>query len=337
MRLSRTAIITIFAVSICLISLQPSYASVVTIDVAAKTAKSDVTTLEMFALQVSRQQAGLCVNNKIMEPQQFTLRYSGLTEADYDLYVNGASKGSRSLQQLQQGLQLQVDGSVCDPGMMRCLSSVSPGLQKLYDLLRQSKVSEEQYVLDTMRQAILWATVSLSQEQGWRSIRVIIAPKGRALDTTEWSMRKSDYDTAATITNTCWLLQQARDQMYHQVKDPSMRNDAVIALTPVEFSAGYSVKNGKPHISAKLLNNCDLPLSGTLSVGLPAGWKTTGAKLKFSQLKSGQTFSLSCDLVTPSKSAVAPQEVPITANVTVTQLDKSASMKLSATAKATPK
>lgn len=337
MRLLRTAIIPILVVSACLISAGLSSASVVTIDVATKTATSDDTSLQTLGLQLSGQQVGLCVNNMDVEPQTVSMRYTGLTEPKYDLYVNGAYKGCRTLEQLQQGLQFQVDGSVTDPGMLNCLSTVSSGVQKMYDLLRQSKDPEEQFVFDTMQQAIPWVKIALNKEQAWRSVRVIVAPKDSILDSMEWAPRESDYETASVITNTCWLFQQARHQMYHNVKNAKLRNDAVIALTPVDFTANLNPKTPKPHIYVRLLNKCDVPLTGTVSLGLPAGWKTVGAKLKFSQLKSGKTFSVSCDLTASSKSATTPQEVPVTANVIIQQLDKSAAMKLSATAKANGK
>ena len=337
MRPLRTAFVICMAVASCLMSAGLSSAAVVTMDVVARTAKSDVDSLEMFAPQVSGQQAGICVNNKAREPQLFTLRFTGLTEAEYDLYVNGSLKGTRSRQLLEQGLDLQVEGSIADTAMIRCLTNVPPGAQRLHSLVKGSKGSEERFVSNAMEQVLDWARLTLLEEQVWKSVRVIVAPRNKPMETMEWIQRHTDYETAAIITNTCWSLQQARDQIYHRVKNTQLRNDAIVAITPAALTVYLTSKNGKPHVIAKLLNNCDIPLKGTFTLGLPKGWKTSGGKMSFAGLKSGQTYTLTCDLVGPSKSAAAPKEVPVSVNVLIIQLDKSAAMKLTATAKAPSK
>jgi hypothetical protein len=337
MRLSRKIIITIAVIPICLICASLSHASVVTIDAAGKTVKSDDSTLEPFGLQVAGQQVGICVNNTVVEPQIFTLRVSGLTQQSYDLYIDGTFKGSKSLKQISEGLSLRVDGSVTDPHMMRCVNAVRPTLQKLYDVLHPSKDPQALLACDTLSQALLWVKLSLSLEQSWRSVRVIIAPAGKALELMEWVEKDTADQTAQSITRACWLLQQARNRMSLQIKDPDMRNQVVGALTPIDFSASYSTKSGKPRFYAKLLNKCDLPISGAVSLELPGGWKSDAKKLKFSQLKSGQSFSVLCNLIAPSKTSAVPDSVTAAANVTLVQLELSASLKLSATAKANSK
>lgn len=337
MRLSRPAVITILALSACLVFAGLGSASVVAVDVASKAATSDVSTLEPTStVSIQGHQISLMVRSKTLEPQLFYMRYTGLVSPSYDLYVNNEFKGSKSKDLLQKGVEIRVDGSVVDPGMIRCLNSIPPGLKVVCDRIKDAKDDETKSIHGILSEALERSKLTLNQEQNWRSVAVIINPAGIALEDSESYIRKSDYETASVVTNSCWQLQMAREAIYHQAKIVELRNDAVKALTPVEFSASCSVKNGKPHISVKLLNNCELPLSGTVSLGLPAGWKAPGAKLKFSQLKSGQTFSLSCDLVASAKSP-APKEVPVTADVTITQLDKTAKMKLSATAKAAAK
>jgi len=337
MRLSRTVFFLLALCFICLVTMGQSYASVVTVNVAGKSATSDVKTLDPKNVKVQVDQIGVFVTNTVLEPQVFTLKFSGLGHGSYDIYVNKAFKWTKPASELESGIELTVDGRIVDPAMIRCLEAVKEPIQKAYDRINASKAAEPQRVCGTLNQAKSWARTSLQREQAWRSVGVVLAPTGRMLRPMGWFVRGSDFETARAVTQACWLLQQARDRMYHAIKNPSLRNEAVVAMTPIDFSATYSTKNGKPHVDAKLLNNCDLPVSGSISMALPAGWKSTAKKLKIAGLKSGETFSLAFDLVAPSKTAAAPDSIPMAANLTVVQDTWTASLKLTATAKANPK
>lgn len=333
MRPMRTAILPIAIFFACLIWVGISYASVVTVDVAAKTAASDTTTLDVSkGLKFVGDQVGVFAKSAILEPQIFTLKLVGLKDGDYDIYVNHAFKGTRPGKDFTAGVQYRVDGRVTDPAMMRCLNAVKDRAEKASALLKASSAEEAQRVCYTLNQARDWTSSGIMRDVAFRSISIIIAPSGKRLQPMSWMTREGDVETASAVTRGCWLLQQARDRMYHVITDPALRNDAVVALTPVEFTAEYAIKNGKPHATAKLLNNCDLPISGDISMALPQGWKTTAKTLKFVGLKSGKTFTVSVDLVAPSKKAIAPDSVPMAANMTVVQDEMTASMKLKITA-----
>lgn len=338
MRHSRTAIITIFAVSICLICAGLSSASVVTVDVACKSISSDVATLDVAkGLKIQGDQVGLLARSTVIEPQIFTLKINGLASQGYDVYVNRAFKWTKTAKDFEAGVEFRVDGRIVDSALIRCLEAVKEPIKKASDKLSSSSDPEARRVSHTLGEAAGWARLSTARDQTWRSVTIIVAPTGRTLQSMKWATRNTDVETVTAVTNACWYLQQARDRMYHVIKDPVLRNEAVIAMTPLEFTAVYSTKNGKPHIDARLLNNCNLPISGYISMALPPGWKSTAKKLKFSKLKSGEVFSLAFDLVAPSKTAVAPGGIPMAANITVVQDTFRASMKLTTTAKATPK
>lgn len=337
MRLSRTAFFLLALSFICLVTMGQSYASIVTVNVAGKSATSDVNTLNAKSVKVQGDQIGVYVTSTILEPQVFTLKLNGLGHESYDVYINNAFKWTKPASELESGVEFTVDGRIVDSAMMRCLEAVKEPVQKAYDRISASKAPEAQRVCATLNQAKDWVRSGTQVDQAWRSVGIIIAPTGRMLQSMTWLRRGSDIETARGVTRACWLLQQARARMYHAIKDPDLRNEAVVAMTPASFSATYSTKNGKPHVDAKLLNNCDLPISGSISMALPAGWKSTAKKVKFGSLKSGETFSLAFDLVAPSKTAAAPDSIPMAANLTVVQDPFTASMKVGATAKADPK
>lgn len=323
---------------ICLVSMGQSYASVVTVDAAGKSATSDVSTLDPGkSLKVQDDQVGVFVKNTILEPQIFTLKVAGLKDQDYDVYVNHEFKWTKPAKDFEAGVEFRVDGRIVDSALIRCLEAVKAPIKKANDELSKSKDSEAKRISYTLSQAGEWVGSGIQRDMAWRSISIILAPSGRMMRPMNWLTRDDDIGTARAVTRACWLLQQARDRMYHAIKDPALRNQAVVAMTPVEFTAIYSTKNGKRHIDAKLLNNCDLPVSGSVSMSLPAGWKTTAKKLTFAALLSGQTFKLSFDLIAPSKSAAAPDSVPMAANLTLVQDTFTAGVKLTTTAKADAK
>lgn len=327
MRLIRKFILPIAIVSVCLAWTGPSCASTVTVDVAAKAATGDSKTVEPAKPRFRGEQVGVLVKSTIVEPQYVTVKFSGLKDQDYDVYVNREFKGPKPAKELENGVQCRIDGRVTDPAMMRCLTALRDPIKKAYDKLQASSDSETKRVCGTLSQASDWVMAGLGRDQTWRSVSVVVSPAGKMLESMPWPTREDDYGTARAVTTACWLLQQARDRMYHAIKDPALRNEAVVAMTPVEFTATYSTKNNKPHIDARLTNNCDLPVSGDITFALPSGWKTNAKKLKFAELKSGQVFSTSFDLIAPSK-ATPPDTIPIAANVTVTQNGKTASLKL---------
>lgn len=324
----------ILLISICLAAAGVSQASVVTIDATAKTVRSDSGSLEPFYLQVMEQQVGICVNNKIVQPQIFTLKVSGLIEPKYDLYINGAYKGTKSLKQVTQGLSFRVEGRITDPAMMRCLEVVKPKVQAVYDKLKSEKDAEIRLGCDTLSQAVLWSKLPLALEQDWRSVRIILAPASRPLQKMEWTQRGGAEDTAGAITNACWLLQQGRHRMSIQIKNAELRDQVVDAMTPITLAAAYATRAPRPRVYVKLLNECNLPVSGTVTLALPEGWKHNAKTLSFSQLKSGKAFVVLCDLIPPRLDAAAPESITAAASLFLVQLDQPARYGLKTTAKA---
>ncbi len=327
MRLTRTIIITIAIICTCTALAQFSYASMVTVDVEKKTSTSDTSTLEPTKPRVKGEQVGILVKSTIVEPQFFTVKFAGLKDQDYDTYINYEFKGLKSAKELKDGVQYKIEGSVTDPNIMRCLYALKERIKKASAKLESSSDAEAKRIYWTLGQASGWVSSGLGRDQAWRSTSIILAPSGRVLSSMTWMTREDEYETARATTNACWLLQQARDRMYRVIENPTLRNDAVIALTPVDFTATYSTKNGKPHVDAKVTNNCNLPISGNISFALPPGWKTNAKQLKFNQLKSGNAFDASFDLIAPQKT-IAPKNIPIAANVTVASDKMTASMKL---------
>lgn len=332
MRRMRRLTISLTVLFILLASAALSYASVVTVDVKGRTVISDVSTLEAKRVLVRGEQVQTFVMNTTLVPQTFTLKVNGLSAESYDLYINGKFTSTKPAKELEAGIPLALNGRIVDDGMVNCLTDAKASIDAENKKLNAIEESEPKRVCGTLGQASGWCSSAMQADKTWRSLDIILAPSGMVLQKMASPTHHSDIETATVVTRACWLLQQARARMFHVINDPGLRNEAVVSMTPVAFTVSYTTKNGKPHIEAKVLNNCDLPISGNISMALPSGWKTTAKSLAFTDLKCGKTFAISFDLVAPSKRAVAPDAVPMAANISLTQDVFTANCKIRATA-----
>lgn len=320
------------ALLLSLIVSGSALANVVTLDVPGRTAACDSDALEPKGVRVQGEQVGLYIQNATLAPQAFTLKVSGLRDESYDIYINSKYTGARTGRELQEGLEMSVPGTIADPAMMHCLKTLQPKAEAYYETIRKNKEPEHMRVSFIFGQATDWIRSGIRNEKSHRSTDIMMVPAGKVLQKMVWMTRLDAASTARAITRACWLLQQARDRIHSAIKDPDLRNSSLVALSPVEFTVAYSVKNGKGHVEAALVNDCNLPISGDITMALPKGWKTTAKTLAFKDLKSGEAFKLSFDLTPAAAGAAPPESLPIAANATMVQDQFKAQFKLKTTA-----
>lgn len=312
----------------------PSSAAIVELDFAAASATSDTRAVEVGDTRVADGQIGVFIQNTTSDPQSLTLKVDGLKEQTYDVYVSQSYLGMRTREQLEQGLQLSIPGRVVAPEIMRCLDSLKDRIKPALKTLKEMKGKDDgessttSWTLGSANGLIRGA---ISTEKTWRSVDVIIAPERRALSEMTWRTRMDERETARNVTSSCWLIQKLRVHLRKYIKTADMRDLGIAALTPVDFSAVYSSKSGKPHVEAILVNNCNLPISGNIVYTLPKGWKTNAKNLAFKDLKSGKTFKASLDLLPMAKGAAIPESVPVAANITIADSTLVAKFMLKAT------
>lgn len=326
---------SLFLVITLLTAAVDLHAAVVTIDPATKSGSSDVDTLEVKAVKVAGDQVGFFVQSLSESPQKLVAKVNGLKDQDYDVYINGSFIGVKSGKSLmEQGLELDIPGSVTDPDKMRCLRALEPRVRPEYERIRTDKQPEVMRVAFMFNQIVDFIASGIRNDKTYRSATVILAPSGKVLEKMIFMTRNDAETTAMAATRACWLIQQARDRIYDVIKDPVLRNTSLITLTPVDFSAVYSKVNGKVLVRATIVNNCDLPISGNLSFDLPKGWKHNAKSLAFDGLKSGKSTTLSFELIPPTKNTAPPESIPVAANVKVAQDPFVAEVKFKTTAKA---
>ena len=308
------------ALLICFCSVW-SYANIVTIDIASRSAKSDTDALRVRARQVrvKDDQVGLVVESTSNNPQKAVARFNGIKNTDYDVYINGDYVGKKTFGDLQSGIEISIPGTASDPVMMRCLNALKDKVSVEYKRLQKVKDSEAQRASYTLSQADDWVKSGINSDQAYRSADIIINPADIVLQNMQFRTRSDAADTAATAVRACWLLQQARSRMYSVITDKKLRNSTVSVLTPVELTYVYSVKNIRAHVDVVLLNECNLPIHGNIEISVPNGWKSNAKGLSFNNIKSGKTFKLSFDLFPATKNASIPSDIPIAANIGVKQ------------------
>lgn len=294
-------------------------AAVVTLDVATRTATSDSPALEAGGVRTKDGQVGVYLLSKTTDPKQVKLKAHGLAPGEYVVRVDDEDAATRTADELANGFLIKLPGYVPDPVYERCLRSAKPKVDREYERLGLYRGGDPKRVWYTLGQAQDWIRSGLTVGETYRSAGVVIRPSGQEPSGFVWRSKLSKEQTDAALVRACKLLHMARSRMSSVINDAAVRNSAVIALTPVDFEADYSVKNGKPHVEGVVTNNCNLPISGYISYALPKGWKSSAKNLTFENLQSGKTFRVSFDLVGTSASAKAPGTLPIAANVSLHQ------------------
>jgi hypothetical protein len=307
-------------------------AGTVTVTVSPKSGTSDTKTLIAKAVRVTGDQVGVYIESTLLKPQQVKVKFSGLKDQDYDIYINGEASGSKSAKELTDGIDRTIPGRGVDEAAIRCIRALLPKIKPAYDSIRARQGAEPWRAAYTLGQANGWVTSGARADEAYRSVEIIIAPAGNPLERMVFASRKDAKETAEAVANACDLLHLARARMYMVLTDADLRNETVDALTPVALKAVCSVKNGKPYLTASVTNDCDLPITGKIVVTTPKGWKTVGAKLDIGKLSSGKTYSTTFALAPSGKNATLPASVPLSAVVDITSKGQGARLWLYATA-----
>jgi hypothetical protein len=310
---SRICLAVVLCLTIIAITCGAVMAGTVTVDFATKSGKSDVTTLDAKNVKVIGEQVGVHINSTLLTPQPVKIKFVGLKDQDYDAYVDGVFIGAKSAKELGEGIDRTIPGRVTDPAAMRMFLALNTKVPPAHKKIKARDGAEPWRAAYTLGQVESWVHSELREDEVYRSILVIIAPAKQSLEHMTFIEMRTASEVAASVAETCFMLQQARWNMYEVLTDPNLRNEVVEALTPVTLAASCSTKNGKLSITAVIVNDCNLPITGKITVSAPKGWKTTGGKFDIGKVESGRTFTTSFSLTRSAKNAAVPKSVPLTA------------------------
>ncbi len=318
-RIFQSVIVTITI--ICAVCVIPANAALVTIDSTTKTGESDTADIKVVKVKAaSSDQIGALINNKNSKPQKFTLKFSGLpSDQQFDVYVNESKIGTKTGKEISGGIELSFSGAAANKIKINCLESVRERLINGLKKAKSNKSPEWIRLENTLSQANTWVRDGLNKEKAYNSVVVVVSSSEKALMPMNWPERLERDETIDIINRSCALLMEARSRMYLGLKNPTIRNEGVYALTPVDFTTSYSEKNGSIYyIETKITNNVDIPISGAIKLELPDGWNASSNKPSFRDLAPMKSFTTVFKLSGP-KSAKAPSNINAIANVWMKQ------------------
>lgn len=327
----RTILVPVCCLMILCLGVNALAAISVAINVAAKSGTRDGNALSAKSLRIMKDQIGVHVENPLLTAQQVSFKFDGLKNQDYDVYINGVSAGAMSAEKLSQGIEETIPGTVADTAAMRCLNALNDKIKPVYSRVHAIEGAEPWRAAYTLGQAEEWVTSGIRADQNYRSVDLVIVPAGQPTQKMVFVSRLTAENTAKAILNSCKLLHQARTRMYGVITDATLRNEVVDALTPVSLTASCTTKSGKPVVTAKIVNDSDLVISGKISLSDVKGWKAVGGKLDIGKLQPGKTFSTSFSLAPAAKNAPSLKSVPLTAVVDIGPSDCTAKLWLFAT------
>lgn len=310
---SLTAIIFV----LCIISAVVTYAATVTVDIPKSSVVCDSTAFSAKINKIAGSQVSLHVASDSPSPRSFTLKINGLQPGDQDWYVNGDYKGKKPDSAFVTGVALSIPGRGVSPELFRCIACVRDRVNAGYDAIKGNKETEHVRAANTLSQAQDWVTVAEKTDASARSKDVVVAPADVALVVKSGLNLKTPEDAQNTYINMCHLLQQARDRMFDNIKDPALRNQTVVALTPIDLQLSYYTVNGRAKGTATVVNNTNIPISGKVTPVAPAGWKVTAKTLGFKGLPSGKSFKADFALVPPKGGGALPASLRAQAAMTL--------------------
>lgn len=315
----KTLLITVLCFAIASLAVAAASAATVTVSVATKSAKSDIKTLDPKAVRVIGDQVGVYIENTLLTPQQLEIKFDGVKDQDYDVYINGASSGVKSGQALREGIDRTIPGAIADPVAMHCLKALQPKVAPVYKSVHAREGAQPWRAAYTLGQAKEWVESGIRSDEKYRSVEVILVKAGNSMTRMPFASRLDAKASAKAVLKSCDLLHAARANMYNVLTDAKLRNEVVGALTPVSMSASCSMKNGKPTVTAVIVNDSDLPVTGNISLSDIKGWKTVGGKLDIGIVKPGKSYSTSFGLASSAKNCPTSKSVPLTAVVELTK------------------
>jgi len=311
----RSLIIAVFG--LCLVIGVPASGATVTVDIPSSAVTCDSTTFSVRINKIIDGQVSAHVVSNSTSPQSFVLKINGLQHGDQDWYVNGAYKGKKPDSEFAKGIALSLPGRVVSPDLFRCITSVEDRLSAEVERIKDNRESEHVRLINTLRQAQDWVNVTENTDKWARSMDVVVAPSDMALLVKSSSQIATSEKVQQVFVTSCHLFQQARDRMYDNIKDPDLRNEAVVSLTPVDLKFSYYIVNGKAKGTAVVVNYTNMPISGKVTPAVPTGWKVSAKALDFKNLASGKSCKVDFALVPPKTGGAPPASLRAQAAITL--------------------
>lgn len=208
---------------------------------------------------------------------QVTVKVNGLKGTEYALYFDSDYKGMKNTSELQEGLTVDLKPAYVQDAYSDYLQRFPPRIKVVNTPLSNTTEGDPKKVYDVLQSADSWVASVTRSIHNWKAVNIRLVPFGSSaaqvnmpkFETPEFA-RQNDI-----VTTLFYNLHRIRVVM-SQVKDLSLREKALAAVTPIDLQLTTSA-NLEPgatvEATVKLTNPMDMPISGKLCVDAPVGWE----------------------------------------------------------------
>ncbi|MEN6372669.1 MAG: NEW3 domain-containing protein [Armatimonadota bacterium] len=213
--------------------------------------------------------------NELYNPRNVTVRILGLTEPEYDLYMDGNLAGTMKKEQLEEGIPVAFSGTDIPPELRDYYSRLKA---KSAAGAKECPTSDEDTSLcqAVMRDVASWVDSIERGDVLIRTTTVIVVPAGTPLFLPGGRYvfnKPPNFPRSAKHLGEA--VQIIRGEVQKKTKNAVLRYDTLSYITPVDFdmTASSAISPGtKVKLKAKLTNWTDRGITGKIRLDVPKGW-----------------------------------------------------------------
>lgn len=215
------------------------------------------------------------VNNQDT-PREIIMRILGLTEPEYDLYVDGNLVGVMNKVQLEEGIPISFDGTGIPPDLKdyytRLKIKANNGA-KLYPKPPDEETSRCQAVMQSVAN---WVQSIERGDNIVRATAVIVVPQGTPLSLPggRFIFQKPP-DFPKSVKHLGEAVQIIRKEIQAKTKNEALRFDTLSRITTIDFELIPSEEispAGTIMVTARLTNWMDRAVTGKVKLDVPKEW-----------------------------------------------------------------
>lgn len=271
----------------------PANAAVITLHAGSKTSDIQGSDASIFRFVVTKGTVQVVILNSKSKAQHPTVRFLELNAPNYDVYVDGSLIGSQSREVLEAGLPLDLKGCVL-LDQRAPIQRIAEGADVLLKEIRDSTHPDVSFLTAILANVRMWSRNADSRIRNSGGTHILLNPTGVAVAApTIWTLIEPD--AVRNGTGKYWkAINFERSLIYRDIKDYTLRNRALAAITPVDLTVAREPCEKSAKLTCRITNKCESALSGKLVLETPKGSKSVPSA-RFS-LDRGKSFDAAFDI-----------------------------------------
>jgi len=215
------------------------------------------------------------VNNQD-KPREVILRILGLTEPEYDLYIDGNLIGVKSKEQLENGIPVSFSGTDIPPDLKDYYTRLRTKADEGAKLYRKPLDEETSRCKSVMQSVANWVQSIERGDALIRATAIIVVPQGTPLSLPggRFIFQKPP-DFPNSVKHLGEAVQIIRREIQDKTKNETLRFDTLSRITTIDFELTTSeeLSSGSTiTVTAKLANWMDRAVTGKVELDVPKEW-----------------------------------------------------------------